>query len=160
MGELKLVRINRVQLSGRVTRDLVLRYAPDGTPVASFTVAFNRWLRSEEGKWREIPGFIGALASGRMAERCAETLRKGSPVYVEGRLQSRSYTSRDGRKHNLVEIRIEKAQFLEKDLHPEDEHHESEPHGAFGARRAEATEGELFPVAEIEEEEDPGGQST
>src|SRR5512137_1823891 len=115
MSDLRLVRINRVQLSGRVTRDLTLRYAPDGTAVVTFSVAFNRWLRGEDGRWREIPGFIGVLVAGRLAERCREQLRKGSAVYLEGRLQDRRYQAGDGRTRSVIEIRADHVQFLERE---------------------------------------------
>jgi single-strand DNA-binding protein len=155
MGELKLVRINRVQLSGRVTRDLTIRYSPDGTPVVTFTVAFNRWVKADDGNWREIPGFINVLASGRLAERCGEHLKKGSPLYLEGRLQSRRYESRDGQPHNVVEIRAEAVQFLERDPHPEDEHASHEPAKGFRPKKSDvAEEGDLFPEAVEGEKEE------
>jgi single-strand DNA-binding protein len=144
--ELKLPRINRLQLSGRSTRDVVLRYAPDGTPVATFTVAFNRYVKSAEG-WREIPGFIGAVVSGVLAERCAERLHKGAAMYLEGRLQTRSYRSTDGRTRNLIEIRADHVQFLEREAG------EAEEDGAAeemrGASRT-GEEGELFPESEAD----------
>ena len=154
--ELKLARINRVQISGRLTRDLTLRYAPGGTAVVTFTVAFNRWTKDEAGKWKEIPGFVGILASGRLAERCGEHLHKGSPVYVEGRLQSRRYETRDGQSHNVLEIRADGIQFLEREPVPEDE----EPHVEIPATpRSKKTatsvkEGELFSAGDVEEEEE------
>jgi single-strand DNA-binding protein len=144
--ELKLPRINRVQLSGRATRDIVLRYAPDGTPVATFTMAFNRYVKSAEG-WREIPGFIGAVVSGALAERCAERVRKGSALYLEGRLQTRTYRTTDGRSRSLVEIRADQVQFLERDAGDAAEAAAAED--VPGAMRA-GEEGELFPESEEE----------
>ena len=152
MGEIRLIRVNRVQLSGRVTRDLTLRYAPDGTAVVTFTVAFNRWVKGEDGGWQEIPGFIGALASGRLAQRCAEHLHKGSALYLEGRLQDRRYRGKDGRTHSLIEIRADQVQFLEREPEAGEEPDEAAP---FEARPAaghpEAAVGELFP--EVSEED-------
>ena len=153
MGELKLVRINRVQLSGRVTRDLTVRYAPGGTPVATFTIAFNRWVKDESDNWKEIPGFVGVLVSGRLAERCGEHLHKGSPVYVEGRLQSRRYEDRDGRGRSVIEIRADQVQFLEKEPHPSEEEPSFEFPPAKRTQSATAEEGELFSPDEIEEQE-------
>jgi len=152
MSEMRLVRINRVQLSGRVTRDLTLRYAPDGTPVVTFTVAFNRWVKGEDGGWQEIPGFIGALASGRLAQRCAEHLHKGSALYLEGRLQDRRYRGKDGRTHSLIEIRADQVQFLEREPEAGEEPDESAPFEARpAAGQPEAAVGELFP--EVSEED-------
>jgi single-strand DNA-binding protein len=144
--ELKLPRINRVQLSGRATRDVVLRFAPDGTPVATFTVAFNRYVKDAAG-WREIPGFIGAVVSGGLAERCAERLHRGSALYLEGRLQTRRFRANDGRTRNVIEIRADAVQFLERDAgDPEDDATAAETSG--GARGQD--EGELFPDSEGE----------
>jgi single-strand DNA-binding protein len=146
MGEIRLVRVNRVQLSGRVTRDVTLRYAPDGTPVVTFTLAFNRWVKGEDGSWQEIPGFLGVLASGRLAQRCGQHLHKGSAVYVEGRLQDRRYKGKDGRTHNLIEIRADQVQFLEREPEAGEESDEAAPfEGRHPAAHAEAAEGELFP---------------
>ncbi|MDX1389508.1 MAG: single-stranded DNA-binding protein [Acidobacteriota bacterium] len=153
MGELKLVRINRVQLSGRVTKDLTVRYAPGGTPVVTFTLAFNRWIKDESDNWKEIPGFIGVLASGRLAERCGEHLRKGSPLYVEGRLQSRRWEDRDGRNRNVIEIRADQVQFLERESHPSEEEAGFEPPDAKRSKSTAVEEGELFSPDEIEEQE-------
>jgi single-strand DNA-binding protein len=146
--ELLLVRINRVQLSGRATRDVVLRYAPDGTPVATFTVAFNRYVRENSG-WREIPGFVGAVVSGTLAERCAEKLRRGSALYLEGRLQTRQYRASDGRTRNLIEIRADAVQFLEREAGEPDE--DATAAGTRAAARPQDA-GELFPDAEGERE--------
>jgi single-strand DNA-binding protein len=155
MSDMRLVRVNRVQLSGRVTRDLTLRYAPDGTPVVTFTVAFNRWVRGEGGRWQEIPGFIGVLASGRLAELAGERLHKGSALYLEGRLQDRHYRTSDGRTRSLIEIRAEHLQFLERELEAGEEPDDAPPfEGRHAAGRAgtEAEEGELFPEPGPEED--------
>lgn len=152
MGEVRLVRVNRAQLSGRATRDLTVRYAPDGTPVVTFTVAFNRWVKGEDGGWQEIPGFIGVLASGRLAERCGQHLHKGSALYVEGRLQDRRYRGKDGRTHSLIEIRADQVQFLERELEAGEEPDDAAPfEGRPASGRVEAEEGELFP--ELPEED-------
>jgi single-strand DNA-binding protein len=152
VGEVRLVRVNRAQLSGRATRDLTVRYAPDGTPVVTFTVAFNRWVKGEDGGWQEIPGFIGVLASGRLAERCGQHLHKGSALYVEGRLQDRRYRGKDGRTHSLIEIRADQVQFLEREPEAGEEPDDAAPfEGRPASGRVEAEEGELFP--ELPEED-------
>ena len=103
MSDLRLARVNRVHLSGRVVQDFALRYAPDNTPVAAFRLAFNRFVKQRDGSWQEIASFIGVIAAGRLAERCAEQLHKGSAVYLEGRLQSRSYRVANGRSHTVID---------------------------------------------------------
>jgi single-strand DNA-binding protein len=155
MADMKLVRVNRVHLSGRVTKDLILRYAPDGTPVAAFTLAFNRWVREAGGEWKEIPSFLRILATGPLAERCGTQLHKGSPLYLEGRLQTRRYKRRDGEMRDLVEIRADAIQFLEREGEaPEEEARAGAPAAAARpAGRAGVEEGELFPEIDSGEEE-------
>ena len=114
MTDLRLARINRVMLSGRVVRDFSLRYAADETPVAVFTVAFNRPVKHKDGTWGEVPGFVNVLTSHQLAEQCSEKLRKGSAIYLEGRLQTRQWSSADGRKRSVLEIKADQVQFLEK----------------------------------------------
>ena len=156
MSDLRLVRVNRVQISGRVVQDFALRYAPDNTPVAAFRMAFNRWIKQPDGRWQEISSFIGVLAAGRLAERCAEHLHKGSAVYLEGRLQSRSYKLADGRPRSVIEIRADQVQFLERDSGPEEG--TPEQHEAHAAAKPE--EGELFPDLETDEDGSAGSDAT
>jgi single-strand DNA-binding protein len=151
VSDLRLVRVNRVQLSGRVVQEFALRYAPDGTPVAAFRLAFNRFVKQPDGHWQEIASFIGVLASGRLAERCAEHLHKGSAVYLEGRLQSRSYRVADGRPRSVIEIRADQVQFLEKDTGPEESESPHESPDSHG-HSSRPEEGELFPGLESDEE--------
>jgi single-strand DNA-binding protein len=114
MSELKLPEVNRVTLSGRLTRDPEKRYASDGTPVCSFTLAFHRRYRSSEGSWQEHTGFVPVMSYRRLAEVCALYLRTGSPVLVEGRLQMREWTTTRGQKRTSLEVRAESVHFLEK----------------------------------------------
>ncbi len=114
MSELKLPEINRVMLSGRLTRDPDKRYGSDGTPVTSFTLAFHRRFRSRDGKWSEHTGYVTVLCYQRLAEVCAQYLRTGSAVVVEGRLQMREWTSTRGEKKQSLELRGESVHFLEK----------------------------------------------
>lgn len=114
MSELKLPEINRVVLSGRLTRDPEKRYAQDGTPVTNFSLAFHRRYRSREGTWSENTGFVTVMCYQRLAEVVAQYLRAGSPVVVEGRLQMREWTSTRGEKRQSLELRAESVHFLEK----------------------------------------------
>jgi single-strand DNA-binding protein len=114
MTELKLPEINRVMLSGRLTRDPEPRYAADGTQVTSFTLAFRRRYRARDGRYAEQTGFAVVMAYQRLAEVCGQVLRKGSPALVEGRLQMREWTVRQGGKQQRLEIRADSVHFLEK----------------------------------------------
>ena len=96
MTELKLPELNRVLLSGRLTRDPEKRYAQDGTPVTSFTLAFHRRYRGRDGGYAEQTGYTTVMTYQRLAEVCGQYLRKGSAVLVEGRLQMREWTTPRG----------------------------------------------------------------
>ena len=111
-------RINRMFLSGRVVRDFVLRYTTDEVPVARFTVAFNRRVQSGDDTWTEVPGFVDVLVANRLAEQCAERLKKGSPVYLEGRLQMRKTSDKDGVSRTSLEIKADTVQFLDRRTAP------------------------------------------
>jgi len=114
MAELRLPEINRVLLSGRLTRDPDRRYAADGTQVTSFTLAFHRRYRARDGRFAEQTGFATVLTYLRLAEVVGQYLRKGSPALVEGRLQMREWTTRQGGKQQRLEIRADSVHFLEK----------------------------------------------
>ena len=114
MSELKLPEINRVLLSGRLTRDPDKRYAQDGTPVTNFDLAFHRRFRNRDGSFGEQTGFVTVLTYQRLAEVCGEYLRKGSPVLIEGRLQFREWKNEKGERRTRLELRADMAHFLER----------------------------------------------
>ena len=103
---------NKVLLIGNLTRDPELRYVPSGTAVATFTVAVNRVYTSQAGEKKEEVSFIRIVVWGRRAEVCGEYLSKGSPVFIEGRLQSRSWEGQDGQKRSTMEVIADNVQFL------------------------------------------------
>jgi len=104
--------LNKVLLIGNLTRDPELRYIPSGTAVATFSVAINRVYTSQSGEKKEEVAFIRIVVWGRRAEVCGEYLSKGSPVFVEGRLQSRSWEGQDGQKRSTTEVIADNIQFL------------------------------------------------
>ena len=104
--------LNRVFLIGNLTRDPELRYLPSGQAVTNFTVAVNRAYTSQAGEKKEEVSFIRVVVWARRAEVCNEYLRKGSPVFVEGRLQSRSWEAPDGSKRSSIEVVANNVQFL------------------------------------------------
>ena len=114
MSELKLPEINRVLLSGRLTRDPDQRYAPDGTAVTTFSLAFNRHYRARDGSAAEHAGFVTVVTYQRLAEVCGQYLKKGGAVLVEGRLQMREWTTPQGQKTSRLELRGEMVHFLER----------------------------------------------
>jgi single-strand DNA-binding protein len=104
--------LNKILLIGNLTRDPELRYVPSGTAVATFTLAVNRVYNSQAGEKKEETSFIRIVVWGRRAEVCGEYLSKGSPVFVEGRLQSRSWEAQDGQKRSTIEVIADNVQFL------------------------------------------------
>ena len=137
-------RVNRVLLAGRVVRDFALRYTTTQVPVASFTIAFNRPIKNADGSWGEAATFVNVLVSHRLAEQCAERLKKGSPVYLEGRLQTRKYEGTDGKSRSVLEIKADQVQFLDR---PTTDGGNAEPFGSEGSERPgetpRAVEGDL-----------------
>jgi single-strand DNA-binding protein len=114
MHELRLPEVNRVMMSGRLTRDPERRYAPDGTTVTSLALAFHRRYRARDGRPAEQTGFVTVMTYQRLAEVCAQYLKKGSPVLVEGRIQMREWAAPQGEKRSRLEIRAEMVHFLER----------------------------------------------
>jgi len=112
--ELKLPDVNRVLLSGRLTRDPDRRYAADGTQVTSLPLAFHRRYRGRDGRFAEHTGYVTVMTYQRLAEVCGQYLKRGSAVLVEGRLQMREWTTPQGSKRQRLEIRGESVHFLEK----------------------------------------------
>ncbi len=107
-----MANLNKVFLIGNLTRDPELRYIPSGTAVATFTVASNRTYNSASGEKKEEVCFVRVVSWARQAELCGEYLTKGSPVFVEGRLQSRSWETPDGQKRSTIEVVAQNVQFL------------------------------------------------
>ena len=102
---------NKVFLIGNLTRDPELRYTTSGIPVARFAIAINRI--TGKNAQPEVD-FINIVAWRRLAEICGEYLKKGRPVAIEGRLQIRSYTGRDGQKRTMTEVIADNMQMLWK----------------------------------------------
>ncbi len=105
---------NKVLLMGNLTRDPELRYIPSGQAVCSFSVAVNRTYMSQSGEKKEEVSFIRVVVWAKRAEVCNEYLKKGSPVFVEGRLQSRSWEAQDGSKRSTIEVIAQNVQFLSR----------------------------------------------
>ena len=107
-----MASLNRVFLIGNLTRDPELRYIPSGTAVTTFSLAVNRAYVNQAGEKKEEVCFIRVVVWGRRAEVCGEFLSKGSPVFVEGRLQSRSWEDQSGQKRSTIEVVASNVQFL------------------------------------------------
>jgi single-strand DNA-binding protein len=102
--------INRVVLVGRLTKDPELKYTPNGTAVATFTLAVNRQFSNQQGE-READ-FLNIVVWRKAAENVANFLKKGSLAGVDGRIQVRTY-EQDGKRQYFTEIVADNVQFLE-----------------------------------------------
>ncbi|HEX4622104.1 MAG TPA: single-stranded DNA-binding protein [Myxococcaceae bacterium] len=104
-------------LIGRLTRDPEMRYTQSGTAMTRFGIATNRYGTGPDGERKEFTDFHNVVAWNQgkrnLAEICAQYLKKGSLVYVEGRLQTRSWEGQDGQKRTTTEINANDVQFLE-----------------------------------------------
>jgi single-strand DNA-binding protein len=104
--------MNHIVLIGRLTRDPELRYTPNGVAVANFDLAVDRPTTNQQGE-RETD-FIRIVVWQKQAEHCANYLKKGRLVGVEGRLQIRSYETQDGQKRRVAEVIANYVQFLDR----------------------------------------------
>lgn len=102
--------INKVFLFGNLTRDPELRALPSGMNVASFSVATNRVYKDRDGKKQEQTDFHNVVVFGRQADTINQYLKKGSSVFVEGRMQTRSW-EKDGKKNYRTEVIADRVQF-------------------------------------------------
>jgi single-strand DNA-binding protein len=96
--------LNKAMIIGNLGRDPEMRYTPSGQAVTQFTVAVNRNYRDTNGEWQEETEWFRVVAWAQLAERTAEYLRKGRKVYVEGRLQTRTWEDQNGQKRYTTEL--------------------------------------------------------
>ncbi len=105
--------LNKVFLIGRLTRDPELRYTPGGQAVANFGLAVNREYPTKEGR-KEDTCFVNLVIWGKRAEVCAEYMKKGGLIFVEGRLQYRKWETQEKEKRSTTEVVVEDFQFLDR----------------------------------------------
>lgn len=111
---------NKVFLMGNLTKDPELRYTPGGAAVCNFNMAINReWLQNGEKK-KDVC-FVRVTVWGKSGEASSEYLRKGNPVFIEGRLQSRSWDKEGGGKGYSLDVVAERVQFLSHEKKQEGE---------------------------------------
>jgi single-strand DNA-binding protein len=105
--------INRVVLTGNLTRDPELRSTGSGMSVCSLRVASNTRRKNQAtGEWEDKPNFFDVTVWGAQGENCARFLSKGRPVAIDGRLEWREWETQDGHKRSAVEIVADAVQFL------------------------------------------------
>ncbi len=103
--------LNKALVIGNLTRDPEMKSLPSGIQVTSFSVATNRVWKDKNGVKQESADYHNIVVFGRQAETVAQFLRKGSSVLVEGRMQTRSWDSPDGKKNYRTEIVADRVQF-------------------------------------------------
>lgn len=104
--------INRVVLTGRITRDVDLRATSTGTNVASFSIAVDMYSRDAENNTNQQASFINCVAWNNSAKFVSDYCKKGTLVAIEGRLQSRSYDRRDGTKAYITEVMVDRIEIM------------------------------------------------
>ena len=107
--------LNKVLLIGNLTRDPELRSTPSGQSVANFAIATNRvWKEPQSGEKKEAVEFHNIVMWRRLAEIAGQYLRKGSKIFLEGRLQTRSWQDQSGTKKYMTEVVAENMQMLDR----------------------------------------------
>lgn len=106
--------LNKVMILGRLGQDPELKYTPGGQPVCNFSVATSEYWLDKSGQKQERTEWHRIIVWGKQAEHCNQYLGKGRMVYVEGRLQTRSWDGQDGQKRYTTEIVAQNVQFLDR----------------------------------------------
>jgi single-strand DNA-binding protein len=109
-----MVSLNKVYLIGNLTRKPELRYTPSGTPVAEFGLAVNRHYVTANGEKRRDTCFVEVTVWRGKAELCYEQLAKGSPVFIEGRLELDTWETRTGERRSKLRVVADNLQLLTK----------------------------------------------
>ena len=104
--------INRVVISGNLTRDPELRSTPGGTSICGLRIAVNSRRKDESGQWVDKPNYFDVTVFGAQGDNCAQYLAKGRPVAIDGRLNWREWEAKDGTKRQSVDIIADSVQFL------------------------------------------------
>lgn len=105
--------LNKVMLIGNLTRDVELRYTPQGTAVASFGLATNRSWTTDAGDKKEEAEYHKIVAWNKLGELCSQLLSKGRKIYVEGRLSTKEWQDKEGNKKTSTEIVIDDMVILD-----------------------------------------------
>lgn len=104
--------INRVVITGNLTRDPELRALPSGSSVCQLRIACNTRRKGSSGEWEDKPNYFDVTVWGAQGENCARFLAKGRPVAIDGRLEWREWATPEGVKRQAVDIIADSVQFL------------------------------------------------
>ena len=108
-----MANLNKVTLIGRLGQDPEIRYTQSGSAVASVNIATNDYWTDKQGEKQERTEWHSLVFWGKLADRAQSYLKKGSQVYVEGRLQTRDWEDQQGQKHYKTEVVVTTMQFLD-----------------------------------------------
>lgn len=106
------IKMNKVFEIGRNTKDIDLRATASGTSVASFSIAVKRNFKNAQGEYDS--DFFECIAFNKLAETISKYVKKGDLIGIEGRLQTRTYDDKEGKKHYITEIVVEGIEFLQQ----------------------------------------------
>ena len=147
------MNLNKVQLIGRLTRDPEIRTTPSGQTVATVSIATNRTWKDKSGQKQEKSEFHNIVMWGRTAEIAGQYLTKGQEAYFEGRMETRSYTGKDGVERRTTEVVVENMQMGSR---PQGGGNYSRPAATVGSAPQAKPEpiAEEIPTINLDEEQD------
>lgn len=109
-----MVSLNVTMIIGNVGKDVEMRFTPSGNPVATFSVAVNHNYKGQNGEPKTETEWFAVVAWNKTAEICNQHLSRGSSVYVQGRMHTRTWDGQDGQKHSRTELIASQVLFLDK----------------------------------------------
>ena len=104
--------VNKVILLGNLGKDPELRYTPNQVPVCSFSLATSERRKDSSGQWSDHTEWHNVIAFGKTAENCANFLKKGRQVYIEGKIQTRKWQDKEGKDRYTTEVIANTVQFV------------------------------------------------
>ena len=111
-----MITLNKVFLVGNLARDPDLRHTPSGTAVTEFRLAVSDSYTTSSGEKHDRTCFIDVVSWRKLAESCSEYLKKGSPVFVEGRLEQDTWTTGDGQRRSRIRVVAYSVQFIRREV--------------------------------------------
>ncbi len=146
------MNINCLHLAGRLTRDVELKFLPKGTAVARVSVAVSRKFKGNDGEWKEETAFVDVTAWGKQAEVVGQYFKKGSRIYLKGRLKTEKWNDKTtGEERSKLAVTMEEFEFV-------DGKSSSSDSAPAAPRREAPTTADLPPgtkVAPVEEDDVP-----
>jgi len=152
MTNMRIPHLNQVSLIGNLTAEPRIAETQNGIQVANFHIAINKRFKTRMGDYREDVCFVGVVAWDGLAVSCEKYLEKGSTILVNGELQSRTFSTDDGSRRTVVEIKAHNIEFLKtKKLFEDEEEMETEKESfSFGGQVETSLDNEHISKEETE----------